>query len=416
MAAPESKTVVVIGLGGAGLKAFTQLLTKLYTTGCNCPKHDQTSKVIVIEKSKYSYWPPGSLRASVINGFEDKVVRSYDHIVPRLIKENFGKLVKVVVGRAVVQIDFVERVVILDEPVDEFGIEGGKRLRFDYLVLAPGSIYPFPCRPPPEAKTPEELKTSMQELQAQIEQSQSILIVGAGVVGIEFAGEVSDHYPHKHITLVSSTSKLLADHNPKLAQSLEGQLLSRGIELIHGHRVNLHEAGISHTTKLDNLTKIGLTATEGSTDKTQVEADFVFLAIGNKPNTGFIPEEYLNPNNRLIRVTSSLRVLDGTSTPLPGVYALGDAIDFEGSKLFAALDGQASTVAKNLVAEMSDPNFSPQIYKPLRDTICIPLGPSGGASEILGFTFGVGPFFTSIIKGKGLFVGLFNSLYPDKDV
>lgn len=121
-------------------------------------------------------------------------------------------------------------------------------------------------------------------------------------------------------------------------------------------------------------------------------ADFVFLAIGNKPNSSLVPAEYLNPKTKRVKVNKSLQVLNkDSSDPLPGIYALGDVSDFEESKLYAALDGQASTVSKNLLADLTKPESAPKtIHKPIHGTIAIPLGAYGGASEIMGYTLGLG--------------------------
>lgn len=117
---------------------------------------------------------------------------------------------------------------------------------------------------------PAALKAKFQELQRGIEQSDSILIVGAGVVGIEFAGEVSSQYKQKRVTLVGSSPALLTDYSHHLAHSLEQQLLDRGVKIIYGHRANLNAIGVTKTTKLDTKTKIDLIAT-GDQAKQEVE-------------------------------------------------------------------------------------------------------------------------------------------------
>lgn len=416
MGSNEIPTILVIGLSGAGLKAFKLLIHQLYpTTQCGKPKPSSPRiRLIAIEKSRYAYWPPGSLRASVVDGFEEKVVRSFDHLIPLKLQHAYPDLIKLITGREILDLDLSNRLATIDKPLDEFGIEAGHRLSFDYLIIASGSSYAFPCRPPSDAETPESLKLRLRELQEQIAQSNSILIVGAGVVGIELAGEISSQHKQKSITLISSTPTLLPDWNKKLASSLEQQLKDRKVDIIYGSKANLKDLGITKTGKLEKLTQVQLLPTHGPTDRSHVEADFVFLAIGNQPNTKFIPGDYLNPENRLIKVNENLQVIDRDSKPIPGIYALGDAIDFQESKLYAALDGQAATVSKNLLIDIHQSESTKVIHKPLKDTIAVPLGPCGGASEIAGYTFGLGPLATSLAKGLTLFIWMFKSMYPDK--
>ena len=44
----------------------------------------------------------------------------------------------------------------------------------------------------------------------QVKQSNSVVIVGGGAVGIELAGEIRDSYPSKRITLVHSKPELIS--------------------------------------------------------------------------------------------------------------------------------------------------------------------------------------------------------------
>ncbi|KAH9459675.1 hypothetical protein Pst134EB_007905 [Puccinia striiformis f. sp. tritici] len=395
------KTIVVIGLAGAGLKTFNLLLDKLTAT-------TQNIRIIAIEKSNYAYWAPGSLRAAVLNGFEDKILRGFEHIVPTKMQDN--ERVLTFIGTEVLELDLENRFLVTDKSLDGLGT----KLAFDYLVVASGSSYAFPCRPPPEAEGKDDVKNQLRTLQSAIQESKSIVIVGGGVVGIELAGEISYQYPSKSVTLICSSPTLLPDMNPKLGCSLKQQLEDRKVNIIFGVRADLDEHHITKTGKLDKLTVIGLAPKDGG-DREEVEADFVFLATGNKPNSKFIPPEYLNPANKLVKVNKHLQVTDSNEKPIEGVYGVGDVIDFNESKLYAALDGQASTVTKNLWIDITNSSDKKVVHQPIKDTISIPLGPCGGITEVYGFTCGLGSWSTSLVKGWSLLVWMFNSMYPEKE-
>ncbi|KAG0146298.1 hypothetical protein CROQUDRAFT_657624 [Cronartium quercuum f. sp. fusiforme G11] len=413
-------TILVIGLSGAGLKTFKLLLDKLYPS-CGSSDAGRALQIIAIEKSEFAYWPPGSLRASVEPGFEKNIFASFENVIPKRIKNDpdKSKHVKVITGVEVLKLDLVKKLATVNRNLESYGLVGTD-LSFDFLVIATGSTYPFPCRPPSNANSIEETQAEFRSLQTAIESSKSLLIVGGGVVALEFAGEVSYRYSsastRKKITIVSSAPALLTDHSKNLGSSIESQLLGRGVEIIYGYKVDLAAADIKETSKLDSLTKFNLKANkDGSTQI--VEADFVFLAIGNKPNSLLVSEQYRNPLNKGIKVNKHLQVLSNDSSkPLHGIYAVGDVSDFEESKLYAALDGQAATVSKNILLDITIPNGPSEkvVHKPIQGTISIPLGAYGGASEILGFTTGLGPLATSLAKGRGLFIWMFRSMYPDK--
>ncbi|EGF98345.1 uncharacterized protein MELLADRAFT_76099 [Melampsora larici-populina 98AG31] len=421
MTNPDVETILIIGLSGAGLKTFNLLLDKLYPT-CGSSGINRTIRIIVIEKSKMAYWPPGSLRAAVSPDFEKNIIGSFENVIPKRIKNDpeKSKNVMVITGVEVTKLDLEKKVAFLDQSLESFGLDGSE-LGFKFLVIATGSIYQFPCRISPTAQSPQEVETELKSLQTQIESSKSILIAGGGVVGLEFAGEVSYRFSstsnRKKITIVSSSPNILSDHSKYLANSIKSQLLDRHVEIIYDYKVDLKAADITKTSKLDSLTTLNLVSNQDGSTKT-IEADFVFLAIGNKPNSSIIPGQYLNPETKRVAVNSYLQVVSNESSEaLNGVYAVGDVSDFEESKLYAALDGQAGVVSKNMMIDITEPSGEKSqkvIHKPIHGTISIPLGAYGGASEIFGFAIGLGPLATSLAKGRNLFLWMFRSMYPDK--
>ncbi|KAH9822398.1 hypothetical protein DFH28DRAFT_948584 [Melampsora americana] len=417
----DVETILIIGLSGAGLKTFNLLLDKLFPA-CGSSGINRRIRIVVIEKSKMAYWPPGSLRAAVSPDFEKNLTRSFENVIPKRIQNDAEKSKDVIVitGVEVSKLDLEKKRATLDQSLDRFGLNGTE-LDFKYLVIATGSIYQFPCRIPPTAQSPQEVQTELRSLQTQIETSNSIVIAGGGVVGLEFAGEVSYRFSstsnRKKITIVSSSPDILSDHSKYLADSIKSQLLGRHVEIIYDYKVDLKAADIKKTSKLDSLTTLNLVSNQDGSIKT-VEADFVFLAIGNKPNSSLVPDQYLNPKTKRVKVNDLLQVVPNESSePLDGIYAVGDVSDFEESKLYAALDGQASVVSKNMIIDITEPiggKSQKVVHKPIHGTISIPLGAYGGASEIFGFAIGLGPLATSLAKGRNLFLWMFRSMYPDK--
>ena len=102
-----------------------------------------------------------------------------------------------------------------------------------------------------------------------------------------------------------------------------------------------------------------------------------------------------------IRVDDYLRVVDH-----PGVWAIGDITDVRESKRADAARAHARVVAQNITDLIAgrEPGTT---YTPGTERIILPLGPDGGASQILrdGVRVVVGSEETSRIKGEDLFLG-----------
>lgn len=78
-------------------------------------------------------------------------------------------------------------------------------------MLKQGSHYAFPARPIP-GKTREETTALFKALQADIAASETVLIVGAGPVGVELAGEISSQHPGKKITVCRYSSSFVSEN------------------------------------------------------------------------------------------------------------------------------------------------------------------------------------------------------------
>jgi thioredoxin reductase (NADPH) len=156
-----------------------------------------------------------------------------------------------------------------------------------------------------------------------------IIVIGGGDTAMEeaqfltrFASEV--RVVHRRNAL--KASKIMQDHariNEKIAWSLNRTPLevTAGPIGVSGLKVRNNETG----------------------EEELLEADGIFLAIGNMPNTGFLGGQL--PTDEL----GYLQVIPGTSqTAIPGVFACGDvqdriyrqAITSAGSGCMAALDAE----------------------------------------------------------------------------
>ncbi len=133
-----------------------------------------------------------------------------------------------------------------------------------------------------------------------------------------------------------------------------------------------------------------------------IEADIWFRAYGARVASSFLGQSYadIRHYDGTIRVDEYLRVIDH-----PHVWAIGDLTDVRESKRADAARAHAEVVATNIKSIIAG-GAPTKRYRPAKEWVILPLGPDGGASQLLrdGVRVVVGPEETSRIKGEDLFV------------
>ncbi|GAA5922185.1 hypothetical protein JCM3775_003520 [Rhodotorula graminis] len=383
----SSRTVVVVGYGPAAVPAVQTLAAQL-----------PADWRLVVVSATTAYWPVSALRAAIVSGWEDKPVASVEHAFPH------GKRHVLVTGTQVVELR--EHSVLVDKPHPELGCE----IAFDYCILATGSKYAYPCRPRVGA-TVEEAVADLRQTQRDVAAAESVLIIGGGPVGVELAGEIGEYYggshgrPKKRVTLVHSHDRFIHQDgwSDKFNKSLKSQVEALGTKVVFNAKVSDGPTesgpveGGSHTFHLDN----------GET----VDADFVFVAFGSSPNTGFVGEfdpATLN-DKRQVKVRPSFQL-----DKYPTLFAIGDITAVDESKLFAHAKNHGAVAAANIIALIRAGNSAssttpPKSYKAGPQLMIVSVGTKGGAGQLFGFT--VGNWFSSFVKSKSLFVSDFKKMY-----
>ena len=175
----------------------------------------------------------------------------------------------------------------------------------DHILAATGSV-PL-CPPIPGLDLPGVL-TSDQLLEGTDALYDSIVIMGGGVIGVEFATFYNNL--GCQVTLVEGASRLLPTMDKELGQNLGQLLKKRGVEVLTSAMVQRVEQGEN-----------GLVVTmEQKGKEKQVAGQVVLCAIGRVPAWEglFAPE--LTPE----QVGKRLKVDETYQTSIPTVYAIGD--------------------------------------------------------------------------------------------
>src|SRR3984957_17884391 len=110
-------------------------------------------------------------------------------------------------------------------------LASGEQLAADYIVLATGSTYPFPAKSdePVTAAAHEQYRAAHEALAA----AGRGLVIGAGPVGVELAGEIKAAWPGKQVTLLDAADDILgARFRPDLKAELRRQLDGLGVEVL----------------------------------------------------------------------------------------------------------------------------------------------------------------------------------------
>lgn len=359
-----SRTVVVIG-GGYGGSAVAKAL-------------DLEADVVLIDPRDAFINSAGSLRALTQPDWAHNMFFPYDQWLRR------GTVVR---DRAA--------------SVDPGGVTlaSGRRVEADYLVLATGSSYAYPAKP--TSDTTDEVLDDLLRTHKELAGAERVLILGAGPVGLELAGEIKEVWPHKQVTIVDPAERLLADFPAELREELRRQLDELGIHL---------RLGTSLTAPPATGPGQAATFTATTTGGEEITADIWFRAHGVRVNSDYLANDRLTtrtPQGQ-VPVTETLNVQG-----YDHVYAIGDITDVAEAKMAGYAMQHAEVVAQNIIAQLRGEQPT-ATYQPLpHPMILLPLGPRGGVGQL---PTPDGPAVVpaetvSAYKGADLFTGRFTEQF-----
>ena len=184
--------------------------------------------------------------------------------------------------------------------------EGGKNTyTADSILVATGSV---PARPPIPGLDLPGVMTSDELLEGADHLYRSIIIIGGGVIGMEFATFYNDL--GVAVTVVEGLDRLLPNMDRELGQNLAMIMKKRGVQVFTGAMVKDLEA-VEGGLQVNFETKGKLQSVTG---------EKVLCAIGRSPYTAGLFAEGMAPEMDRRRI----KVNERFETSLPGVYAIGD--------------------------------------------------------------------------------------------
>lgn len=353
--------VAVVGGGYGGASAAKAL--------------DDVADVVLIEPRDAFAHNVAALRAAVDPGWADQVFIPYDGLLAR------GTVCR-------------DRALRVSAGVVE--LASGASVTADYVVLATGSAHRYPAKI--DVLDSERGKDKLRQTRRALDAASGVLLLGAGPVGLEFAGEIKAAWPDKPVTLLDPRPDLAFGQFPsEFGAELAAQLAELGVDLLLGTLLCDQPP-----TAPGEFGAFTVTTRSGA----DVRADIWFACYGAAPGVDYLAPDLLSaltPDGR-VAVTPELR--------LPGqraVFAIGDITALPEMKMARAAHKHAEVAAANIRALIAG-DAPAATYEPAADAIVLPLGPKGGVSYApeVG-VLGGGP--TSDLKGKSLFADVYRDMF-----
>ena len=173
-----------------------------------------------------------------------------------------------------------------------------------HILLATGAV---PARPPIPGLDLPEVMTS-DDLLENGRLYQSLIVIGGGVIGVEFATFYADL--GCQVTVIEGMDRLLPALDRELGQNLGMIFKKRGIAVHTG-------ADVTRLEKTEGGVRVCF---HGKGGEESAAGEAVLCAIGRRPNTEglFAPDVAVAMNGRFMAVNENYE------TSLPGIYAIGD--------------------------------------------------------------------------------------------
>lgn len=170
------------------------------------------------------------------------------------------------------------------------------------------------------------------------EAPKKLIVIGGGYIGTELGSAYANF--GTEVTILEGTADILGGFEKQMTQLVKKNLKSKGATIVT-------KAMAKSAEETDNGVKVTYEA-KGETH--EVEADYVLVTVGRRPNTDEIGLEELG-----VKMTDRgiVEVDEQSRTSIPNIYAIGDIVDglplahkasYEGKVAAEAIAGEKSAV------------------------------------------------------------------------
>ncbi|MEF8832894.1 MAG: FAD-dependent oxidoreductase [Candidatus Thermoplasmatota archaeon] len=239
------------------------------------------------------------------------------------------------------------------------------KFEFDYLVICTGADYPIRLENTEDVFTANTIANAS-KINKRVESSESILIIGGGLIGVEVASELAVN-TDKEICLVHPHSRLI-ERNPESASKYAEEFLEkRGVRLIFNDKVVRNEG--------DFQTENGK----------KIQADMAIWCAGLGFDRSFLHgfKDSVFANGHGLKVDRDLR-LQGYDE----IFVGGDITSVDEEKTGHNADRHAQLIYRNIIRHSKGKRLSK--YQKMEFPLVISLGRKDGIFTFRSFSM-VGP-------------------------
>ena len=238
--------------------------------------------------------------------------------------------------------------------------DGGKRsVRAEHIILATGAR----ARSLPGIDLDGQRIIAYREAMTLPRRPASMIIVGAGAIGVEFASFY--RAVDTEVTIVEFLPRLVPNEDVDISRELERAFKKRGIKLMTGHKVSRAEVE-------GNAVRALVEPSQGGGTVTPLEAEVLLVAIGITGNVEDLGLEEIGVKTE----RGFIPVDENYRTAVKNVYAIGDVI---GRQALAHVASAEAVYLAELIAG-KDPHPVPYDAVPAC-TYCHPEIASVGLTE-----------------------------------
>lgn len=286
-----NKKILIVG-GVAGGASAAARLRRL----------DEEAKIVMFEKGEYISFANCGLPYHI-----GETIKEREKLVVQTPEAMEGKFnIDIRTNSEVIELDEKNKKVKVNSKD-----KGIYEESYDYLILSPGAK---PIKPPIQGIDSDKIFTlrnipDTDAIKALVDSKKvkSAVVIGGGYIGVEMA----ENLTHRGIkvALIEAAPHILAPFDSDMVTYAEKELQDNGVGLILNDGVKAFQ---------DYEDKIEVILNSGKA----LETNMVILAIGVKPDTGFIKDSGIE-----LGAKGHIIVNEYMQTNIPNIYAVGDAIE-----------------------------------------------------------------------------------------
>ncbi|EUC38895.1 hypothetical protein COCCADRAFT_81855 [Bipolaris zeicola 26-R-13] len=373
----STETILILGGSFAGISAAHFLLRHVVP---QLPKNDGvTYNVTMVNPSKDLWWRFASPREAVSKQMMPSDKTFYP-IEPAFAYAS--SKFKFIQGMAT-HVDAAGQIVSVETASGE-----QQSIPYAALVIATGFTTPSPLFT--QATDREALEKVHAAFQEGLKTAKDVIIGGGGPVGVETAGEIAEMLngkpgfmasapknPKAQIRVFVADRQLLPLLRPAIGQTAEQFLKRLGCNVTYDVRV----IGSSKMSEEEGgKTRVDLSNGE------ILETDIYIDATGTRPNTGFLPKEWLDSRNRVACNTKTLRLEHESAR----VYVVGDVGSYTRGgvmDMYDAIPVAMTNLKNDLLAHLTgEPHKGDRHYAAnMKEQQVVPIGTQKGVGAFNGF-------------------------------